>query len=238
MTWHLDWAAAERDFKECIRLNPRYATGHHWYAWMLLAQGHMDKCLTEMEIAHQIDPGSPIINTDAGIMKLMAGQFEQARADLGEALIMTPNFPKALVMLSFLDSLQGRDDEAIARMQLIKESRLIYPGAYGGLGRGLAQAGRIDEARQELDALLQRRENQYVPAHELALLYDALGETDQAMDWLETALKERAPAMFVILLYGEWKDLRSNPRFRDLARRVGVDPDRIPPGLRPEVTDQ
>ena len=238
MTWNLEWAAAERDFKECIRLNPRYATGHHWYAWMLSAQGHMDQCLAEMEIAHQLDPGSPIINTDAALMKLIAGQFEQARAGLEEALIMAPNFPKALAILSFLDSLQGRDDEAIARMQMMKERRLIYPGVYGELGQYLAQAGRIDEARQELDALLVRRRSEYVPAHELALLYYALGEHDQAMKWLETALEERSTAMFLIMAYGEWKGLRSDPRFGDLARRIGVDPDWIPPGFQPDVTDR
>lgn len=238
MTWNLDWAGAERDFKECLRLNPRYATGHHWYAWMLCAQGRMDQGLAKMEIAHQIDPGSPIINTDAGFMKLMAGQFEQARADLKEALIMTPNFPKALVSLSFLDARVGRHDDAIARLRMMTEEGLIYPTAYGNLGHYLAQAGRIDEARQELDALLVRRRSEYVPAHELALLYDALGETDQAMDWLETALEERALLMFVIMSAGEWVSLRSNPRFRDLARRIGVNPDWIPPGLRREGAGQ
>ena len=239
MTWHIDWAAAERDFKECIRRNPRYATGHHWYAWMLFAQGRMDQCLAEFEEAHQLDPGSPTISTDAATMKLMAGQFELARTGLEETLTMTPRFPKALVVLSFLDAREGRHNEAIARMQTMKDQGLIYPEAYSDLGEYLAQAGRVDEARQELNALLQRRENEYVPAYTFAMLYDALGETDQAMDWLETAVEERSTAMFfVILPYYEWKGLRSDPRFRDLARRIGVDPDWMAPGIRREVNDQ
>ena len=152
---------------------------------------------------------------------------------------MTPNFPKALVMLSLLDALEGRYDEAIARMQMMKERKLIYPGAYGELGQHLARAGRLDEARQELNALLQRRENEYVPAPEIAIIYDALGETEQAMDWLETALEERSTAIFVAIAYDKWKGLRSTPRFRDLAKRIGVDPDWIPPGLlRRKVNDQ
>ncbi len=114
---------------------------------------------------------------------------------------------------------------------------MLDPDSYCDLGEYLAQTGRVDEARQELNEVLKLRESEYVPAYELASLYDALGETDQAMDWLETALEERSTPMPFMLALSEWAGLRSDPRFRDLAKRLGVDADWIPPGLRRNVND-
>ncbi len=166
------------------------------------------------------------------MMNILAGKFELARTSLEETLEMTPNFPKALMMLSFLDSLQGRHDEAIARMRMVRAQGLSYPNAYGELGKYLARAGREAEARRELEALHVRRQREYVPAFEFAGLYNALGEPDEAMNWLETAFEERSTAMFFHLASFEWADLRSTTRFVDLARRNGVDPDWFAPGVR------
>ncbi|MCZ6774767.1 MAG: tetratricopeptide repeat protein, partial [Proteobacteria bacterium] len=236
MSWHLDWASAERDYQECIRRNPRFATGHHWYAWMLFGQGRLDQALAEIEVAHQLDPGSAIINTDFGFMYIQAGQFEQARTRLEETREMSPDFPKVLVMLSLLDSLAGRLDDAIARMQMMKALGLLYANISGDLGVYLAKAGREAEARQELEALLLRRQSEYVPAFEIACIYDALGEPDEAMNWLETAFEERSTGLSLASGQNGWNDLRATPRFQDLARRLGVDPDWITPGVR--LSDQ
>ena len=108
---------------------------------------------------------------------------------------------------------------------------MLFPDFYGYLGAALVKAGRAAEAREFLSELLSRRQREYVPAVEIAIIYGALGDSESAMGWLETALEERSPVLFIVLPTWEWRGLRSTPLFRELARRVGVDPDWIVPGV-------
>jgi TolB-like protein/Flp pilus assembly protein TadD/predicted Ser/Thr protein kinase len=229
LTWEMDWAAAERDLKECIRRNPRYASGHHWYAWLLCGRGRMDECLAEIEVARQLDPGSPIINTDRGIFQMFDGRFEESRATFDDVLLMTPGYPKALINLAKLEAVRGRLDEAIARSRALPEqatSMVHY--AHNVTGRYLAMAGRDAEATAELEALLRRRESEYVPAASVAIFYDALGDTEQALEWLQRDIEERSFARFMMLGLGDWRSVRSDPRFRDLMKSIGLDPEWMP----------
>ena len=169
------------------------------------------------------------------------GRSDEAIERMSLAMRMSPHDRQNSIYMGGMavaNYLAGRYNEAIDRLQMMKEKGLIYPDVYADLGIYLAQAGRVEEARKELDELLQLRERDYVPAYGLAFLYDALGETDQAMEWLGTAFEERSAARFVIIAYREWNSLRSDPRFRDLAKRSGVDPDWVPPGIRREVNDR
>jgi serine/threonine-protein kinase len=231
MTWHRDWDAAERDIKESIRLNPRNSIAHFIYGWWHVGRGELDQALSELEQACQLDPGSAVHGSDLGLIRIYAGRFEDARIAIQDALEVDPKSPKAQIGLVLLDSLQGFHDQAIGRARQMEDEGLLFPDYYAFLGDALVRAGRTAEARDFLSELLDRRRDSFVPATEIATIYGALEESESAMQWLETAFEERSPMLFHRLLTYEWRGLRSTPRFRDFAQKVGVDPDWIAPGV-------
>ena len=235
-----DWnhEAAERDYKRAIELTPRYPTAHHWYAWSLIATGNLDQAINEMKLAHQLDPGSLVIGVDLGFFYRIAGRFDLAKERLEEAIRMDPNFPKAHVYYGFLLMGQNRFDEALSSLQGVIDRAQSYPEMLGFYGHALAKAGREDEARRFVESLIERRASEYIHPHAIAYTYSGLGDSDQAMRWLETGYEERDPWMYLLHTTGTWNGLRSDPRFRDLLKRIGLDPDWIAPGFRPDSNDQ
>ena len=89
--------------------------------------------------------------------------------------------------------------------------------------------GRREDARRILDQLIEKSRQQYVAADSIATVYAALGEKDEAFRWLERAFDEHSAPFYSFMLHPEYRTLRSDPRFADLLRRIGIDPGR---GLR------
>ena len=98
-------------------------------------------------------------------------------------------------------------------------SRLISYLAYA-----LAKSGRRAEARAELAALLKLSAERYVPPYNVAMIYNGLGERDETLAWLERAVEQRDPRMTSLKVEPKWNNLRADPRFQDLLRRVGFTP--------------
>ncbi len=230
-TWYGDWDAAERDLGECIRLNPRNNIARLVYGWWHFGRGNLEQALSEFEEARRLDPGSAGHVADVGVLQIYAGRYEEARIALRDALEVDPTSGNTNAYLVLLDTLEGRNDAAIARARSMEREGMMLAIYYGSLGKALASAGRTDEARQELARLQRLHEQTYVPAPVFAEFHDALGDPEAAMDWLETAYEDRAPTLFIALHARKWSDLRESPRFRDLCRNVGVDPDWVAPGV-------
>ena len=92
------------------------------------------------------------------------------------------------------------------------------------LGYALAKSGRRAEARAELEGLLKLTTERYIPPYNIAMIYNGLGERDKTLAWLERGIEERDPRMTFLKVEPKWNNLRSEPRFQDLARRVGFTP--------------
>ena len=120
---------------------------------------------------------------------------------------------------------KGRYSEAISearRATEISGARSIYPQAF--LGYALAKSGKEAEARSVLENLLKSSTEQYVPAYNIALVYNGLGKRDEALTWLERAYAERGSAIVFLKVEPKWNNLRSDPRFQNLLRRIGLSP--------------
>ena len=213
------WTDAEKELSRAIELNPNYAVAHGYYANLLMSLKRYDESVRHAHVARDLDPFSLSINANLGWMLRVAGRHDEAIAQLTRTVALDPAYPQAHTRLAEVFIVAGRFEEALQQaheaVRLTKQS----PSALGQLAKTYALMGRAGEARAVLDDMLARAKNQYVPPASLFSVYHAFGETETALDWLERAYEERSNFLAYI---GGQDDLRSNPRFQVLLRRVGL----------------
>ncbi|MBA2671935.1 MAG: tetratricopeptide repeat protein [Gemmatimonadetes bacterium] len=215
------WQDAEAEFERAVRLNPGYATGHHWHAWNLVALGRTDQALAAMRRAQRLDPLSLVINLEVGNMLFYARRYPEAEQAYKYALKMDPHFHMAHASLAELYLETGAHPQALAALDRSQNRA----GRYGTLpirARVLARTQRHDEARQIVRELLAHSEREYVPPISIAAIYIDLGEMDLAFEWLYKAL-EIGDSQFVELRSApKFDPIRSDPRFPALLRAAGL----------------
>lgn len=214
----LEWdlAGAEREYKRAIELNPDYATAHHRYGVFLVVSGRSDEGLQELKRALELDPASLPMNADLGAYLCGAlGQPDKGLEQLKKTLELAPNWPRIHFFLGNCYAENGMWNEAIQEIESIGA-----PG-YVIRARMYAAMGKREEALRIIAEMKERSKQQYVSPMGFANIYAALGEKDLAFEYLEKAYAERVP-----ILRGMrspvWDSLRSDPRFADLLRRIGL----------------
>jgi len=212
-----DWASAEREFRRAIELNPGYATAHHWYAWHLSEMGRNSEAIAEMRKAQNLDPLSLIISADVAEILLVAHSYDQAIEQSRKTIDMDPNFAVAHYELGQALVQKHMYKEAIAELQKAIELSGGSTTCTSNLAFAYAASGRRKEAEKILSDLKNRSKQN---ASEIALMYVGLNEKDEAMAWLEKAYEERFNPS--ILLRPVFDPLRSDPRFQNLVRRIGL----------------
>ena len=216
------WAESERELKRAIELNPNYASAHHWYCLWLEVMGRSDEALGEIKLAQELDPLSPVINTNLARHYLKRGDLDAAINECRKVIELSPNFPDAHRILALAYQKQGRHDEAITECQKAVELSGRSSGTLGALGYGYAVAGRRSEALATLRELEDRYARREVLGASIALIYAGLGDKDQAFQWLERNFQEGGPLQNAMLLQPYLDTLRSDPRYADLLRRMGL----------------
>jgi serine/threonine-protein kinase len=218
-----DWnlAEAESSFKRAIDLQPDYETAHHWYAIMLAVAGRFPEAIDRIKRAQSLAPISHIITKDAGLIYYYAGQYDQALAECRKALDLSPNFYPAHASLGDIYLQLGKREEALAELRKANQldGRLLTKAA---LGYGYAVAGQKEEALAVLNDLRKESSSRPVPAFYLALLHTGLGQKDAAFKWLKQAAQERAYRMIYLKVDPAFASLRSDPRFAELLRDIGL----------------
>jgi TolB-like protein/DNA-binding winged helix-turn-helix (wHTH) protein/tetratricopeptide (TPR) repeat protein len=215
-----DFASAGREFERAIRLNPGYATAHHWYAWHLALMRRFDEALAEMKKAQSLDPLSLVINADLAELLTLAGAYDRSIEQSLKTLELDPGFGLAHNHLGQAYLQKHMNAEAIDELK--KAVALSAGGAtcVANLARAYVAAGERREAAGLLDDLTHRSSPLHSYASEIAVIHAALGDHDHAMAWLERGAEERFNPG--VLLRPGFDPLRSDPRFADLMRRVGL----------------
>ena len=213
-----NWSSAEREFERSLALNPNYPTTHQWYAEYLLSLNRIAEARQEMKRALELDPLSLAIKLTAGRQAYYTRQYDQAIAQFRQALELDPSFTLGHRWLSLAYELKGQYAEAVEenlKATASPEKQAALRGAWETTGwpgylRKTVEYG-LAEARQT-----------YISPFYIAATYASLGEPERAFEWFEKAYQERY--QFMVHLHQEPRadSLRSDPRFADLLRRVGL----------------
>ncbi|MEX1140417.1 MAG: protein kinase [Bacteroidota bacterium] len=219
LKYEWDWVESEREFKRAIELNPGYAAAHQWYGRSLAFAGRFEEAVMKLERARELDPLSPIISAYIGQVYIFARQYDRAGDQLQKALEYHPNHPLILHNLGELRLAQSRYAEAIAPLE--KSSELSSTSHYLAiLGCAYARANRKQDASRVLNDLQRRSTQGLVSAFDMASLYLALGEREQALTWLEQGFEQRDVWLIELKAWPWFDSLRDDPRFQDLLRRM------------------
>jgi len=215
-----DWQTAEKEFRRAMELNPNYATAHHWYAEHLMWRGRFDEALQESERARRLDPLSLIIAADNGAILFFSRQNDRAIDKWRSVLEMDPDFPRAhLIQHAFVE--KGMFAEA--RADLEKERpKMAAPWYWCNLAYIYGRSGQTAKARYALHELLQDSQHKPVDARIITWAYAGLGDKDQALAWLEKAYAQHSNELTGLKVDPGYDNLRSDPRFQTLLRRVGL----------------
>jgi TolB-like protein/DNA-binding winged helix-turn-helix (wHTH) protein/Tfp pilus assembly protein PilF len=222
MHYEWDWPGSESEFKRAIELNPNYTTAHQWYALWFTAQGHTDKALEQLRYAEKADPLSVIIKADTSETLAYARRYDQSEQEAKKALELDPNFILAYLDLSDAEVGKRNYSGAILSLQkaLAIDSRNIW------VLSTLSAAYALDDQRQKSEVILQGilkdAKTRSDMAYDVAQIYSALGEKDQAFAWLEKAFQYRDGGLILLNLRPEFRPLHLDPRYADLTRRLGL----------------
>jgi TolB-like protein/Tfp pilus assembly protein PilF len=217
-----DFAGAEREFRRALVINPGYATGLQWYAELLENLGRYDESLAMIRRAQEADPFSLIINAVHGQILSRSGRTNEALAQFQKTLDLERNFSLGHFLFGLALVRDGKNEEAVKELEQAVQSSPESPVYRSMLAYGYAQTGRIDEARKILGDVIQKAESDRASWQDVAGIYAALGEKDHAFAALEMAFQRRDGRLTMLLDHEGLAPLRSDPRFSDLVRRVGL----------------
>ncbi len=215
-----DFLTAEKEFERSIELNPRYAPAHEWFGLHLSVMGRYEEAYTELKRAIRLDPHSSIIHWILGQVYLFSHRYNQATDQFGKTIELDPNFAPAHGGLGWSYIYQALHEPAIAALQKGVELSQSAPTYVAVLGEAYAAAGRSDEALKIMEQLKELAKQRYVSPYFVSRIYAALGKKDDALGWLEIGYRERATNMIYLQIDPRLDDLRSDPRFQDLVRRM------------------
>ena len=215
-----EWDDAEREFRRAIELNPRYASAHQWFAFLLAARGQFDAALLEGHTAIELDPASVSARRALGWIYYYARRFDQAREHLARAIEMNPMAVESARMLGSTLALQGSAADA----QRVLREALTLPGAgtytKATLGWLLARSGQRPEAEQLLREIEVTQQQGYVSPVAFSILHIGLGNLQEALNWAERAYEERRGWLAYVNVNPIFDPLRSEPRFKALVARM------------------
>ena len=215
-----DWVGAEKEYKQAIQLSPGNANARHRYSHFLSLQGRIEEGLAEARRALKLDPVSLVINNNLGSSLYFARYYDEAIDQLQQVLRMDPNFAYAHWDLGRVYLQKQMYAEAIAELE--KADTLL-----GGLqvraelGYAYGRSGKRKEAQQQLEYLIELSTRDPVAPATVASIYAGLGNNDQALRWLSKACDQQF-GVFRLKADPQWDSLRSDKRFQDLLRRIGL----------------
>ncbi len=224
MEYDWDFGGGELEFKRAFELDPNDATAHQWYSEQLAKSGMEQEALAEINRAHQLDPLSPIINREIGYAHLLARQFDETIAVCSSLANDNPSFAAAHSCLAQAYWGKRMYPQTIAEWKKYGQ----ISGDQGesdfasALEQGFKSGGWKSALMKGIAARQAQRNTGYFSAYLIADLYADMGDKDQAFRWLNTACLERESGLKGLRTDYLLDPLRSDPRFAELVRKVGL----------------
>jgi tetratricopeptide (TPR) repeat protein len=221
---YFDWnfPAAEAKFRKSIELNPSSVLAHDWYATLMLAVGRGSEALAELDRATRLDPFSLPLKTDVGFQLHYRGLNERAIQELSVVLAENSAFPLAHFWRGRVYGAEHRCQEALDELTSVGPALQDWQPVLAARGQTLGACGHGAEAKSILDRFQYLGEHRYVTSYGVALVHAGLGDKAEAFRWLDQAYDERSHWLVWLGLDPRWDELRADPRFDRLRKRVGL----------------
>jgi len=220
-----DWPAAEKELNRALELNPNYASGHLWRGFLSLTAERFDESIAEGKRAVELDPLSPEANSSLGVYLFYARRYDEALQQLRVTVELEPNYWFAHIYLARVYERKGQIPAAIEELEKAKRMEGAAWEVWSALGYAYAISGRRAEAQKVINELKENKEKRsWLYPYYLATIYAGLGEKDQAFAYLNKEFDEGAYYLNYLRVDPELDNLRSDPRFAILVRRVGLAP--------------
>ncbi|PYX88234.1 MAG: hypothetical protein DMG68_09130 [Acidobacteria bacterium] len=225
--WSLfEFAAAEREFKRALELNPNYAQAHHWYGLFLSWDGRNQDAIAHLRRAVELDPLNLQYNCNLGQVLGNAKQYDASIEQLKKTLEMDPNYGQAHAQLSAEYQATGKYglwlEEFKKAMDLFhqpEDAAIVEETA-----RVYAQSGLKPAMARQIVLKKQLAQHRYVDPVDIALAYALLGDKDQTFAWLDKGLAEKSAGMQGFKSYALFEQWHSDPRYIELVKRMGLNP--------------
>jgi serine/threonine-protein kinase len=220
MFYDFDWAAAEREYKRAIELNPNYPLIYEVYSYLLSSTGRFDEAIKTAQRGVEKDPLSTPLMGDVAGAYYMARRYDEAIKQLQKSLEMDPNHLGAHMALGATYEAKGAHEDAIKELQKANALFAKVTQVMSLLGHAYAASGNRAEALKILDELNEMSKTGYVSSWDLAVLYVGLGDKDRAIEQLNKAYEDRAGWIIALKSDPILEPLHSDSRFNDLVSRM------------------
>ena len=217
-----DWVGAEKEFLLGIKLNPKYATAHHWYAEFLLFQGKKEEAFKEINIAVDLDPISQGILKDKGVFQYYMRQYDEAKKTALTTLELDPGFVPIHRLLSLIYTGKAMYEDAIRENKRWGELTGNKVKTDVSLAHILASAGRHDEAKKIIAEIGNEQMLSSNDYRGVAIVYAALNEKEMALEWLEKSYQRHEESLCSIAIDPKFDNIKDELQFKALVKKLGL----------------
>ena len=217
MKYYWDWAEAEKEFQEAIKLNPEYAPAHYGYSVLLTIRGRPEEAIAQGRMAVDLDPFSPATNLNYCRAIWFARKYDESIACFDKLIIDFPDYATGKYVRGWMIFHLGRQQEATAHFEDIYNRNKRLGGA--ALGWAYGEMGRRADAQRVLDEMMALPKEVNLPAQEIALIYYGMGDMDNALVWFEKSAAEHFSPLAFLTVDPIFERLRADPRFMEMFRR-------------------
>lgn len=210
----------KKKYQRALELDPHSAAAHYFYAHLNSNLGRHAEALEMVRRARELDPLSLLTNSVEGQFLFYAGRADEAVARLNKTLELEPNFWHSHLVLSEVHTEQKKFSEAIAAATRAAQISGGHSSAAAMKGYALAKSGDANGARNVLAEMQKSSAEKYVPPYNLAVIHNALGEPETALDLLEKAFAAKNVQIVFLKVDPKWNNLRGSPRFQNLLTRL------------------
>jgi tetratricopeptide (TPR) repeat protein len=215
-----DWPKAEREYRNCLELDPNNAIARQGYGSYLMALGRVEEALAEIQKAQELDPLSLVVGVEGAWNLYMARQYDKAVQQARRVIEMEPEFPATHHVLGLALEAQGRYEDAIACFQRASEQTEAQQSTTASLAHACATCGRTKEVQAALKQLIVESRERYVAPYLFAVVYAGLGAVDETLTWVERAFEEHDVWVIWVKQDPRFDQVRGTPRFRRLLQRL------------------
>jgi len=219
---HWDLNGAERELKRALEIDANSSSAHLFSAYLHSCSGDLDEVPREMHEAERLDPLSAIVSDLQASLYVNLDRLEDALSAVRRTLTIDPNYIYVEPTLARVYREQGKLDDALA---IYLKAREMTHEPTAGLAITYARLGRVSEARRVLQQLIDKANRRYVAGEQIATVFVALDDHDEAFRWLNRAVDEHSAN--IISTRRELRLLHSDARFPELLRRMGIDPAKV-----------